>query len=81
MRIREKANQKKMHQLTIENRQLTEPLSQKEELRAKLLEQLKTYQNDKMVLKNLTAKKTQLEEKLKGQIYETFSEMYFITAT
>merc|ERR1719380_156039 len=33
MRDREKANQKKMHQLTLENKQLTEPLKKKEQKR------------------------------------------------
>merc|ERR1712185_687314 len=41
MRAREKANQKKMNQLTIDNKQLTEPLAQKEKARAELQESLK----------------------------------------
>merc|ERR1719472_610266 len=61
MRAKEKANQKKMHQLTIENRQLTEPLAQKEKLRAELQEQLKYCAKDKMALKNLRARRGQLE--------------------
>merc|ERR1719213_29451 len=65
MRQREKANQKKMHQLTIENKQLTEPLAQKEKVRAELQEQLKSYAKDKMALKNLAARRTQLEERMK----------------
>merc|ERR1719456_866149 len=65
MRAKEKANQKKMHQLTIENRQLTEPLAQKEKLRAELQEQLKSYQKDKMALRNLRARSGQLEERIK----------------
>merc|ERR1719498_2287291 len=53
-----------MHQLTIENRQLTEPLAQKEKLRAELQEQLKSYQKDKMALRNLKARSGQLEERI-----------------
>merc|ERR1711977_537925 len=65
MRAKEKANQKKMHQLTIENRQLTEPLAQKEKLRAELQEQLKSYQKDKMALRNLRARSAQLDDRIK----------------
>merc|ERR1719409_2035956 len=65
MRAKEKANQKKMHQLTIDNKQLTEPLAQKEKLRAELQEQLKSYQKDKMALRNLKARSAQLEERIK----------------
>lgn len=65
MRAREKANQKKMNQLTIDNKQLTEPLAQKEKVRAELQEQLKSYAKDKMALKNLAARRTQLEVRTK----------------
>merc|ERR1719235_2023582 len=65
MRAREKANQKKMNQLTVDNKQLTEPLAQKEKVRAELQEQLKSYAKDKMALKNLAARRTQLEVRTK----------------
>merc|ERR1719310_2009835 len=48
MRDREKANQKRMQQLTHENKQLTEPLKLKEKQREELQEQLKSYVKDKM---------------------------------
>ena len=50
---KEKTNQKKMHQLTVENRHLTEPLAQKEKQRAELQEALKTAPKDRLALKNL----------------------------
>merc|ERR1719327_2190511 len=65
MRAREKANRKKMHQLTIENKQLTEPLKKKEQKREELQEQLKSFNKDKMALKNLSAHRVQLEERIK----------------
>merc|ERR1719487_2121512 len=65
MRDREKANQKKMHQLTLENKQLTEPLKKKEQKREELQEQLKSFNKDKMALKNLSAHRVQLEERIK----------------
>jgi len=65
MRQKEKANQKKMHQLTLENKNLSQPLAQKEELRAKLTEDIKSYNKDKMALRNLKARSVQLDEKIK----------------
>jgi hypothetical protein len=65
MRQREKQNQRKMHELTVENKRLTEPLAQKEELRAKLQDDLKSYNKDKMALRNLKARSVQLDEKTK----------------
>merc|ERR1719428_2166249 len=64
MRNREKANQKKMAQLTHENQQLTEPLKLKEKQREELQEQLKSYVKDKMALKNLAAHRVQLEQRI-----------------
>merc|ERR1712196_156037 len=63
MKQREKQNQRKMHELTVENKRLTEPLAQKEELRAKLQDDLKSYNKDKMALRNLKARSVQLDEK------------------
>lgn len=65
MRAKEKQNQKKMHQLTLENKQLTEPLAQKERQRAELEEALKASDKDKLALVNLRARNVQLEEKTK----------------
>merc|ERR1719281_1828294 len=65
MRQKERANQKKMHQLTLENKNLSQPLAEREELRAKLTEDLKSYNKDKMALRNLKARSVQLEEKIK----------------
>merc|ERR1719335_1115437 len=65
MRQKEKQNQKKMHQLTVENKNLSQPLAEQEELRAKLTEDLKMYNKDKMALRNLKARSVQLEEKIK----------------
>jgi hypothetical protein len=65
MRQKEKANQKKMHDLTVHNKNLSQPLQQKEELRAKLTEDLKSYNKDKMALRNLKARSVQLDEKIK----------------
>merc|ERR1712078_220613 len=65
MRQKEKANQKRMHQLTLENKNLSQPLAEREELRAKLTEDLKSYNKDKMALRNLKARSVQLEEKIK----------------
>jgi len=73
MRAKEKANQKKMHQLTIDNKNLTEPLAQKEKARAELQEQLKYCAKDKMALKNLRARSTQLEQKMKDAKTEYMS--------
>lgn len=63
MREKEKKNQKKMLQLTQENRDLTQPLEKKVADRAELEEQLKSYAKDKMALKNLRAHAKQLEER------------------
>merc|ERR1712193_416089 len=81
MRAKEKANQKKMNQLTIDNKQLTEPLAQKEKARAELQEQLKSYAKDKMALKNLRARSAQLEEKMKEakQDYRSVEEKFIKT--
>merc|ERR1719160_1951346 len=65
MRDREKANQKKMVQLTQENKQLKEPLKKQEQKREELQEQLKSFNKDKMALKNLSNHKLQLEERIK----------------
>eukprot|EP00397_Hematodinium_sp_SG-2012_P022423 GEMP01023231.1.p1 GENE.GEMP01023231.1~~GEMP01023231.1.p1 ORF type:complete len:478 (+),score=119.51 GEMP01023231.1:106-1539(+) len=65
MRQKEKQNQKKMQQLTIENKNLTEPLAQKERIRRELEDQLKSYNKDKMALRNLKARSIQLEERNK----------------
>jgi len=65
MRLKEKQNQKKMQQLTIENKNLTEPLAQKERIRRDLEDQLKCYNKDKMALRNLKARSVQLEERIK----------------
>ncbi len=67
MKLREKTNQKRMTQLTVENKQLAEPLAEKEALRANLKDQLKSYGKDKMILKNLTLKSKQMETELKVQ--------------
>merc|ERR1719284_1635732 len=81
MRAKEKANQKKMHQLTIDNKNLTEPLAQKEKARAELQEQLKYAAKDKMALKNLRARSAQLEEKMKEakQEYRSIEEKFLKT--
>merc|ERR1719265_2693371 len=81
MRAKEKANQKKMHQLTIDNKNLTEPLAQKEKARAELQEQLKYAAKDKMALKNLRARSTQLEQKMKDakQEYRGVEEKFLRT--
>jgi hypothetical protein len=65
MRQKEKQNQKKMSALTIENKNLTEPLAQKERIRRDLEDQLKSYNKDKMALRNLKARSIQLEERIK----------------
>merc|ERR1712224_644732 len=81
MRAKEKANQKKMHQLTIDNKNLTEPLAQKEKARAELQEQLKYCAKDKMALKTLRARRGQLEEKMKEakQEYRSLEEKFLKT--
>merc|ERR1711904_248724 len=81
MRAKEKANQKKMHQLTIDNKNLTEPLAQEEKARAELQEQLKYAAKDKMALKNLRARSTQLEQKMKDvkQEYRSVEEKFIKT--
>lgn len=78
MRSKEKQNQKKMQQLTIENRNLTEPLAQKERIRRDLEDQLKSYNKDKMALRNLKARSFQLEERNKEAKAESrsFEEKY-----
>merc|ERR1711924_439205 len=58
MREREKTNQKRMALLTVENKELSEPLLKKHE------EKLKSYTKDKMALKNLKAHNKQLEERI-----------------
>jgi len=65
MRQKEKLNQKNMQQLTIENKNLTEPLAQKERMRRELEDQLKCHNKDKMALRNLKARSAQLEERIK----------------
>merc|ERR1719407_128832 len=63
MREREKKNQKRMMTLTQENKDLSEPLARKLEEQRELEEKLKSYEKDKMALKNLRAHFKQLEEK------------------
>merc|ERR1712054_262033 len=59
----------------------TEPLAQKEKARAELQEQLKYCAKDKMALKNLRARSTQLEEKMKEakQEYRSIEEKFLKT--
>jgi len=64
MKEKEKKNQKRMAQLTQENRDLTEPLHKKQADRSELEEQLRSYAKDKMALKNLRAHAKQLEERI-----------------
>mmetsp|Transcript_121896 Transcript_121896/g.191300 ORF Transcript_121896/g.191300 Transcript_121896/m.191300 type:complete len:476 (-) Transcript_121896:217-1644(-) len=63
MKEREKANQKRMQVLTQENKDLMEPLLKKQEEQRELEEKLKSYNKDKMALKNLRAHNKQLEER------------------
>jgi chromosome segregation ATPase len=63
MKEREKANQKRMALLTQENKDLMEPLLKKQEEQRELEEKLKSYNKDKMALKNLRAHNKQLEER------------------
>jgi len=65
MRAKEKANVKKMNDLQKQNKELTAPLADKEKLRADLQEQLKSYNKDKMALRNLRARSVQVEERAK----------------
>merc|ERR1719389_739393 len=53
-----------MQQLTYENKQLNEPLQRKQQQREELQEQLKSYVKDKMALKNLSAHRVQLEQRI-----------------
>lgn len=64
MREREKTNQKRMALLTVENKELSEPLLKKQEEQRELEEKLKSYTKDKMALKNLKAHDKQLEERI-----------------
>jgi len=64
MRTTEKSNQKKMHELTEQNKKLSLPLAKKEEERARLREDLKSYNKDKMALRNLKARSVQLDQKI-----------------
>merc|ERR1719316_339157 len=66
MKEREKKNQKRMALLTQENKDLSEPLAKKLEEQRELEEKLKSYEKDKMALKNLKAHNKKLEEKLKS---------------
>ncbi|EEQ99521.1 Growth-arrest-specific protein, putative [Perkinsus marinus ATCC 50983] len=66
MRDREKANKERMTQLIAENKTLSEPLAEKEEERAKLMELLKNYSTDKIALENLRGRRAMLEKRLKG---------------
>eukprot|EP00747_Dinoflagellata_sp_TGD_P162034 gnl/TRDRNA2_/TRDRNA2_179186_c0_seq1.p1 gnl/TRDRNA2_/TRDRNA2_179186_c0~~gnl/TRDRNA2_/TRDRNA2_179186_c0_seq1.p1 ORF type:complete len:477 (+),score=175.95 gnl/TRDRNA2_/TRDRNA2_179186_c0_seq1:130-1560(+) len=63
MKEREKKNQKRMAQLTQENKDLSEPLAKKLEEQRELEEKLKSYEKDKMALKNLKAHHKKLEER------------------
>merc|ERR1719316_1540484 len=63
MKEREKKNQKRMAQLTHENKDLSEPLAKKLEEQRELEEKLKSYEKDKMALKNLKAHHKKLEER------------------
>merc|ERR1711964_107057 len=65
MRQREKANQKKMHELANSNKAAAQPLAEMEEKRAKLFDELKSYNKDKMALRNLRARSAQMEEKFR----------------
>ena len=65
MKNQEKANLRKMTTLSLGNKNLTEPLKQKEGRRAELQHQLKAYAKDKLALKNLIARSRMLEETLK----------------
>uniref|UniRef100_A0A0G4GAS2 Growth arrest-specific protein 8 domain-containing protein n=1 Tax=Chromera velia CCMP2878 TaxID=1169474 RepID=A0A0G4GAS2_9ALVE len=65
MKAREKRNQREMHRLTQLNRELAEPLQENRKKRAFLQDQLKSYTKDKMALKNLKARSSQLDEKIK----------------
>merc|ERR1711964_235694 len=78
MRQREKANQKKMHELANSNKAAAQPLAEMEEKRAKLFDELKFYNKDKMALRNLRARSAQLEEQMKEarQEYRQMEEKF-----
>ncbi|KAF4720246.1 Dynein regulatory complex subunit 4, partial [Perkinsus olseni] len=65
MRSREKVNKKTMEQLITENKTLSEPLAEMEEERARLMDLLKNYGTDKIVLKNVKGRKLSLDKRLK----------------
>ncbi|KAF4756354.1 Dynein regulatory complex subunit 4, partial [Perkinsus olseni] len=65
MRSREKVNKKTMEQLITENKTLSEPLAEMEEERARLMDLLKNYGTDKIVLKNVKGRKLWLDKRLK----------------
>jgi len=65
MKEQERLNVRKMQTLTVGNKNLAEPLKQKEQMRQELQHQLKSYGKDKLALKNLTARAVQLEENIK----------------
>jgi len=63
-KLNEKSNQKKMADLTHENKELSEPLAKKLEEKHELEDKLKSYTKDKMALKNLRAHHRQLDERI-----------------
>merc|ERR1712139_759363 len=63
MKEREKTNKGRMALLTVENKELSEPLLKKQEEQRELEEKLKSYTKDKTALKNLKAHFKQLEER------------------
>ncbi|KAF4667018.1 Dynein regulatory complex subunit 4 [Perkinsus chesapeaki] len=65
MRSREKVNRKITERLMLENRTLAEPLAEMEEERAKLMDLVKNYGTDKIVLRNLKGRKSVLEKNMK----------------
>lgn len=64
MKEKEKQNQKKMADLSKENKELSEPLEQKLIEQRDLEEKLKSYEKDKMALKNLRAYNKTLEDRI-----------------
>lgn len=65
MKTQERENTRRMQGLTVGNRQLAEPLKQKEAVRKELEHQLKSYAKDKLALKNLSSRSGTLESLLK----------------
>merc|ERR1719159_1867073 len=63
-KLNEKSNQKRMADLTHENKELSEPLAKKLEEKNELADKLRSYTKDKMALKNLRAHHRQLDERI-----------------